>query len=193
MKNNINPKSYTLTKYLLTISMLSFYLLCFLMVVVSIKTKQANLGEWWTNNYLKVGFILQVMGMLFGIIYFLIRYRLHKRSEYKYNKKESYFVITYLCSFILLIVFCFLLLLVMKYAIVSYFVLTFIFIIFVFILGITISVLETISRLKEQALVNKVWFENNKGKKTQHEIKEEKKAQELLEKNDNPFMEEKND
>ncbi|QBQ07672.1 hypothetical protein SGLAD_v1c04730 [Spiroplasma gladiatoris] len=196
MKSKIlNPKSYTIAKYLLTISMLFFYILCFIILIVAIKQKDNTLSDWLKNNYLKLSIIMILAGIVFGSVYFGLRLFFHIKSEYKYNKKELIYVIVYLFCFSLLIIFGFLLTFSYRYDPLNAYVLNFVFIVFIFVLGITISILETLSRIKEQAVVNRTWFEANQNLKVDNLEKKEQiiKTQKLLNKDKNPFMEDEND
>ncbi|AOG60557.1 hypothetical protein SHELI_v1c06060 [Spiroplasma helicoides] len=201
MKNNINPKSYTLIKYLLTISMLFFYLIGILGIVYSIKTKNSiNYDDFWVSNYYYLAVVCLFIAIMSAVSYLIIRNYMHKNSGHKFNKKEKIYTYCYSFSFIVVIFFTLIIIFAKEFAGSSLLIVDSVVLFVVFAIGIEISLLETYSRITEQALINKMWFlrkEQEKNEAINETIKEnnieksENKKVELKDKKDkNPFMEE---
>ncbi|QEH61820.1 hypothetical protein SCHIN_v1c06230 [Spiroplasma chinense] len=189
MKNQINPKSYILSKYLLTFAMMFFYLVSFWAILKGIGQNKNDLHYIQENYYLLTGLSLFI-GIIFISVYTLIRYNLHKKSGYKFNKKEINKIFISIGLMCLMVVISILVItfpsytsktVLMSLAIVTT--------IIKIIIGFVVSIFETMVRTQEQAIVNKTWF-NNDDLKSRNQPKDSgENTSELFKNSSNPFME----
>ncbi|AHI52860.1 hypothetical protein [Spiroplasma culicicola] len=191
MNNKINPKSYTMLKYLLTLSLLGFYLVGFLSLIVGIKEKDQNLS-WVIENYNLLAILDIAISSGLGILYIVLRTWMHKISGYVFSKKEKnqYLIWTSLLGVVILVS----VIITVSHLLSNqaFFIIVIIGFSMMFILGIAISMLEIYSRLHEQELINQKWhFEDIESKPKEINLKKaSKETQELFEsKKDNPFSE----
>ncbi|AUB31523.1 hypothetical protein [Spiroplasma floricola] len=192
MKNKINPRSFTMIKFLLTLGLIFNYSISLVSVIDVFKSKNNNL-LLNTKTYLAVQLLLFISAIISILIFFLVRKDVNKKLSYKYNKKEKklIYIICFLVALIFLISLVNLLMFLFLFK--NIIIMIFTFLIIQLLLGIGVSILESYSRLTEQALVNKLWFNNEEN--TQNVDKTSKTETKVLDKKDdfNPFMEENND
>ncbi|WP_339020305.1 hypothetical protein [Spiroplasma endosymbiont of Atherix ibis] len=189
MKNKINPRSFTMIKFLLTLGLIFNYSVSLVSVIDIFKGKDNNL-LLNTKTYLAIQLLLFISAIISILIFFFIRRDINKKLNYKYNKKEK--KIIYIISLLIILIFLISLvnLLMFLFLFKNIIILIFTLLIIQLLIGVAVSILESYSRLKEQALVNKIWFSDEESAN-----KVSKNKTKVLEKKDdfNPFMEDNND
>ncbi|AGR41127.1 hypothetical protein [Spiroplasma taiwanense] len=184
--SSINPKSFLIVKFLLTVSLFLNYTIN-LVVLLNVLKSQYN--NFWIdrNLYFSLQIVLFIFSVIAFLLFILIRFHLHKKMQYKYNKKEL-IQIFLLCIFVFLIITMSLIVIFID----SYYSINKLaFVISLTIIeiafGITSSILESFSRINEQAIVNREWKLEPKDNLLEEEKNEIKSTQKNKVKN--PFLE----
>ncbi|ASP28164.1 hypothetical protein SCORR_v1c03900 [Spiroplasma corruscae] len=186
MKNNINPKSFIIIKFLFTIGFLFLYSASFLLLIKILKEQKEDVTLFiQTKTYLAITIFLVTLGLVCFIAFLLIRININKKTKYIYSKKEKLFL--YISVSLILVS-----------VILSIFTISSIYIKNINLLAVSISVLsiqvmfsitcsilEGLTRMKEQQIINSLWFENElkENTKNNNSVTKPKK----LDSNINPF------
>ncbi|AHB36388.1 hypothetical protein [Spiroplasma apis] len=195
MKNKINPKTFVFIKFLLTLSLILMYSIGLISLVYAIKTKNNDVLAF-SEIYYKIQFTLYFLAILAGIIYFILRFYIHKLTKQKFTKNEKIYISMSCCFMIVVFLLGLAVILFKNLDPRTRLISTIVVIIVLFIFGVSISILETLSRLTEQHHINKTWYEEiklketvvnpmNKTKNIEEKVLDKKKV-------DNPFMENDN-
>ncbi len=195
MKNKINPKTFVFIKFLLTLSLILMYSIGLISLVYAIKTQNNDLLAF-SEIYYKIQFTLYFLAILAGIIYFILRFYIHKLTKQKFTKNEKIYISMSCCFMIVVFLLGLATILFKNLDPWTRLISTIVVIIVLFIFGVSISILETLSRLTEQHHINKTWYEEiklketgvnpmNKTKNIEEKVLDKKKV-------DNPFMENDN-
>ncbi|QHX36639.1 hypothetical protein [Spiroplasma sp. BIUS-1] len=186
MKDKINPRSFTMTKFLLTLGLILNYTISLMAFINIHKGNEENL-LLSTRSYLIIEILLLVSSMVSFIVFFLVRKDINKKINYKYNKKEKTLIYIIFSILSLVFVITFINLFTIFFIFEKIEILIIVLLVVQLIIGISISILESYSRLSEQVIVNKLWFENDEDKK---EVKKSETKVINKKENFNPFMEE---
>ncbi len=195
MKNKINPKTFVFIKFLLTLSLILMYSIGLISLVYAIKTQNNDVLAF-SEIYYKIQFTLYFLAILAGIIYFILRFYIHKLTKQKFTKNEKIYISMSCCFMIVVFLLGLAVILFKNLDPRTRLISTIVVIIVLFIFGVSISILETLSRLTEQHHINKTWYEEiklketvvnpmNKTKNIEEKVLDKKKV-------DNPFMENDN-
>ncbi|AUM62634.1 hypothetical protein [Spiroplasma monobiae] len=185
MKDKINPRSFTMTKFLLTLGLILNYTISLVSFIDVFKGNETNL-LLSTKSFLIIQIMLLIFSLICFFVFFLVRRDINKKIEYKYNNKEKklIYIICLLITLIFLITFINILMFTFLFEKIE--IMIIILLVTQMIFGITISILESFSRLSEQVIVNQIWFKDE----SKNEVKKSKTK--VLDKKEdfNPFMQE---
>ncbi|ALD66389.1 hypothetical protein [Spiroplasma cantharicola] len=189
MKNKVNPRSFTLIKFLLTLGLIFNYSISLISFINVFKGNgQSLIIE--SKTYIAVQILLLISSISSLLIFFFVRKNVHKKLNYKYIKREKIQIL--LCLIFISIIFVLSIIDILTFLFIfkNIYVMVIIFLIIQLILGVIISILESFSRLSEQVIANKLWFEEEE---EEIKLKENNKKVKVIEKKDgdfNPFMQE---
>ncbi|WP_339031044.1 hypothetical protein [Spiroplasma endosymbiont of Cantharis nigra] len=188
MKNKVNPRSFTMIKFLLTLGLIFNYSISLISFINVFKSDGQNLLID-NKTYIAVQILLLLSAIASLLIFFFVRRNVNKKLNYNYIRREKIQIL--LCSIFILTIFILSIIDILTIFFVSknIYVMVIIFIIVQLILGVVISILESFSRLSEQVIANKLWFEQEDKIK----LKVSKEKSKVIEKEDedfNPFMQE---
>ncbi|WP_342274930.1 hypothetical protein [Spiroplasma endosymbiont of Cantharis lateralis] len=188
MKNKVNPRSFTMIKFLLTLGLIFNYSISLISFINVFKSDGQNLLID-NKTYIAIQILLLLSAIASLLIFFFVRRNVNKKLNYNYIRREKIQIL--LCSIFILTIFILSIIDIVTIFFVSknIYVMVIIFIIVQLILGVVISILESFSRLSEQVIANKLWFEQEDKIK----LKVSKEKSKVIEKDDedfNPFMQE---
>ncbi len=188
MKSKVNPRSFTMIKFLLTLGLIFNYSISLISFINVFKSDGQNLLID-NKTYIAIQILLLISAIASLLIFFFVRRNVNKKLNYNYIRREKIQIL--LCSIFILTIFILSIIDILTIFFVSknIYVMVIIFIIVQLILGVVISILESFSRLSEQVIANKLWFEQEEEIK----MKVSKEKTKVIEKKDedfNPFMQE---
>ncbi|WP_339035017.1 hypothetical protein [Spiroplasma endosymbiont of Cantharis rufa] len=188
MKNKVNPRSFTMIKFLLTLGLIFNYSISLISFINVFKSDGQNLLID-NKTYFAIQILLFLSSIASLLIFFFVRRNVNKKLNYNYIRREKIQIL--LCSIFILTIFILSIIDILTIFFVSknIYVMVIVFIIVQLILGVVISILESFSRLSEQVIANKLWFEQEEKIK----LKVSKEKSKVIEKEDedfNPFMQE---
>ncbi len=188
MKSKVNPRSFTMIKFLLTLGLIFNYSISLISFINVFKSDGQNLLID-NKTYIAIQILLLISAIASLLIFFFVRRNVNKKLNYNYIRREKIQIL--LCSIFILTIFILSIIDILTIFFVSknIYVMVIIFIIVQLILGVVISILESFSRLSEQVIANKLWFEQEEEIK----MKVSKEKTKIIEKKDedfNPFMQE---
>ncbi|WP_338984248.1 hypothetical protein [Spiroplasma endosymbiont of Diplazon laetatorius] len=188
MKNKINPASFTMIKFLLTLGLIFNYTISLLAFFNVYKNEEGKL-LLATKTYLAIQILLFVSSLVCFLIFYFVRIDVNKKTEYKYNKKEKKLIYITLSTIILILLISLINILSISFIFEKIFIMIIVFMVIQLFTGVSTSILESYSRLTEQSIVNQHWFKKEEETKKEQKVKTETKV--LKEKeNFNPFMQE---
>ncbi|AGR42097.1 hypothetical protein [Spiroplasma diminutum] len=190
MNDKINPRSFMLVKFLLTLGLIFNYTISLIAFVNAINWKNKN-QLMDTYIYISVETLLLISSIVCLLIFYFVRRDINKKLKHNYTKKEKYQILLIIFFLILVFTISFINLFSIMFLFINIYIFIVSLLCFQLLFGITISILESFSRLSEQSIVNRQWFEN------EDELKKDSKKLKvkISEKKDdfNPFMQEEKD
>ncbi|WP_342259251.1 hypothetical protein [Spiroplasma endosymbiont of Dioctria linearis] len=188
MKSKVNPRSFTMIKFLLTLGLIFNYSISLISFINVFKSDGQNLLID-NKTYIAIQILLLISAIASLLIFFFLRRNVNKKLNYNYIRREKIQIL--LCSIFILTIFILSIIdiLIIFFVSKNIYVMVIIFIIVQLILGVVISILESFSRLSEQVIANKLWFEQE----DEIKMKVSKEKSKVIEKKDedfNPFMQE---
>ncbi|AKU79640.1 MFS transporter [Spiroplasma turonicum] len=191
--NKVNPKTFIIVKFLFTIGFILIYSTSLVLLLKTIKEQKLSTEVFLTNkNFFTINFFILFLSLTSFLAFYFIRLNIKKKLNYKFNNKEiiyNWLIFISISISILLALFVSTSVLISN---INHFIASIVIMIIQILFGVICSILEGISRLKEQQLANNSWFENTEVIKKNNKSDNDKENISKINKvkdNFNPFKE----